>query len=597
MHFFNRLSILAITTVFLSICSTTHAESELVIELQNEKQIIDGFGASDAWSINPLIKKWESENRQQDIEKLADYLFNPNTGIGLSMWRFNIGAGSAEQGTSSAIPDTFRRAELFVATEGGAIDKTKQAGQVRFLKEAKERGVKNFVAFANSPPKWATKNGLTHPGNGTGIDSTNLRSDKTTAFTDFLAQVVTHLRNNEGIPINYLSPINEPTWEWEDQTQEGNRYNNNDIKSVYRSLYQSLKKSAIENDVSIDGVEIVEFPAALSDSFKRQFDNSTYSGGMNNRNVGKYKNYIDDFLGDGEMKQILDNRISMHGYFSEASSNKLGSLRDLVYQNVQEVSPGAKIWMSEVCMLGGTGDVRNFNGSGWNTEDMTYALHVAKMIHRDMTRLQASGWHWWLSVTPYDYKDGLLKINKNLDSATLQTSKVFWTVGQFSRFVRPGYKRVALKGYDNLNGLMASAYKSENGNKIVVVAVNASSPNQEIKLSIPNLPANKKINNFEIYTTNATNNLAKIGQIENNKIYSIPSNSVVTFVADLFDINSTSSSSSSNSSSTSSSSSNSSSSSGASSGKTTGGFTSLLLMTIFMGMILATRKNKLIAIN
>lgn len=92
--------------------STVCADLELKINLEERHQEIDSFGASDAWSINPAINKWSEAGDEEAIERLADLLFSETKGIGLSAWRFNVGAGSFEQGKASAIRDPYRRAEL-----------------------------------------------------------------------------------------------------------------------------------------------------------------------------------------------------------------------------------------------------------------------------------------------------------------------------------------------------------------------------------------------------------------------------------------------------------------------------------------------------
>ncbi len=523
--------------LLLTLCSVNlYAQTLIQFDYNDDRQTIDHFGASDAWSINPTINKWNVENNQDDIERLADYLFSTENGIGLSAWRFNIGAGSAEQGSASNIPDSRRRAELLFSSANASVDKSKQAGQIRFLQEAHERGVNEFVAFSNSPPTWATKNGLAHPGNGSGIDSTNLNPSQTQNFGKFLAKVVQYLRGPDvGVPVNHLSPINEPTWAWQGQSQEGNRYNIDDMKSVYRATYDALQELGLSSAVKLDAAEVVEYTAALSDAKKIEFDGSVYSGGMNNRGLGKYKNYIDEFLGDNEFREMLGNKISMHGYFSDAWSDRMGRLRDLTWENVNEVSPGAKVWMSEMTILGGTGNVRSFGGSGWDVNDMEYALHVGKIIHRDLTRLNASAWHWWLGLTPYNYKDGLLKINSSLDASSLQTSKVLWTVGQFSRFLRPGYKRVHLPNVDNLNGLMASAYRAPDNSKLVVVILNGSNSAESIELNIESLPDNKALSSFAAHITNSDHNISRVSDAEVGSEYQIPANSTVTLVANLTD--------------------------------------------------------------
>ena len=86
-------------------------------------------------------------------------------GIGLSLWRFNLGAGSVEQGDSSQI-NYGTRTECFLAPDG-SYDWNKQQGQRNFLRLAKERGVNLFLAFLNSPPVYFTQNGLaTNTGRG-----------------------------------------------------------------------------------------------------------------------------------------------------------------------------------------------------------------------------------------------------------------------------------------------------------------------------------------------------------------------------------------------------------------------------------------------
>ena len=101
-----------------------------------------------------FIGLWENEAEQQ---KIANWLFSTKNdaqgkplGIGLSVWRFNLGAGSAEQGKESQI-QSGTRTECFL-TKDGTYDWTKQAGQRKFLRMAKERGVPYFLAFLNSAP-------------------------------------------------------------------------------------------------------------------------------------------------------------------------------------------------------------------------------------------------------------------------------------------------------------------------------------------------------------------------------------------------------------------------------------------------------------
>ena len=116
--------------------------ADFTIQTSSPRQTIRHFGASDAWSMQ-FIGLWENEAEQQ---KIADWLFSTKNdaqgkplGIGLSIWRFNLGAGSEEQGKASQI-QLGTRTECFL-TKDGTYDWTKQKGQRKFLKMAKERGL------------------------------------------------------------------------------------------------------------------------------------------------------------------------------------------------------------------------------------------------------------------------------------------------------------------------------------------------------------------------------------------------------------------------------------------------------------------------
>jgi len=515
-------------------CDLSVKETSLTIAYDQAHQEIDGFGASDAWSIDPTIGKWIKENDQAAIDRLADRLFSVDHGIGLSAWRFNIGAGSAEQEDASRIPDRMRRAQLLIANPGGPIDRSKQLGQIRMLQEAYERGVTQYVAFANSPPHWATKNGLTHPGDGTGVGSTNLDPERLDDFAEFLVDVVTYLRGDAvGVPVNYLSPINEPTWEWQGQSQEANRYNMDEVAAVYRRVAEALSKASLGAEVEVDGPEVVEYAAALGDAHKREFDGSVFDGGMNGRGLGSYKNYIDELLGNPELRDVLHNKISVHAYWSEASADRLGRLRDLLRENLRSVSPDAKLWMSEFCILGDGGDVRSFDGHGFEVDDLDYALHVARIIHRDLTRLDASAWFWWLALTPYDYKDGLVKIDPSLDAASVQESKLMWTLGNFSRFVRPGYRRVELPDVDDLGGIMASAYKAPDDSRLVVIAINAGAAPEQISLDVVGLPCATAAETIDVYVTDAAHDLTLTASETTSRSFTLPARSTTTFLVHL----------------------------------------------------------------
>lgn len=110
----------------------------------------------------------------------------------------------------------------------------------------------------------------------------------------------------------------------------------------------------------------------------------------------------------------------------------------------------------------------------WETEVMTTdsfdggianAMYWAQRIHLFLTAAQVNAWHyWWL--TPYSND------NEALEGMGGVTTKRMYVLGQYSRFIRPGYYRV-----DVANGSpgLISAYKDPVSGNFAIVAVNNSS--------------------------------------------------------------------------------------------------------------------------
>ena len=122
-----------------------------------------------------------------------------------------------------------------------------------------------------------------------------------------------------------------------------------------------------------------------------------------------------------------------------------------------------------------------------------------------------------------------MKISPDLSPDSLEPSKVMWVLGQFSRFIRPGYQRVSLPGFDDLHGLMASAYRSPNLEKLVVVIVNASDEDTTLGVDIEEMPAGYQAGTPLAFMTNASTNLALTPKLllSEDKL-TIPEHSVVT---------------------------------------------------------------------
>ena len=110
------------------------------IHTAQQRQAIDNFGASDAWSMNPIGKEWSDDEKN----RIADLLFDKEKGIGLSLWRFNIGAGGNLPGKAK-LSDPWRGVECFKDTAAMPYDwiAAKRAAMV-FARCQKARRGENF---------------------------------------------------------------------------------------------------------------------------------------------------------------------------------------------------------------------------------------------------------------------------------------------------------------------------------------------------------------------------------------------------------------------------------------------------------------------
>jgi hypothetical protein len=438
---------------FLILIQNTYAQT-IRIHWNQEHQTMHSFGASDCWTAK-FIGNWKNEQKK---EQIADWLFSMDTltdgspkGIALSLWRFNIGAGSYEQGNTSHIPDEWRREECFMDAKG-KFDFKKQKGQQWFLKAARKRGVRYTLGFSIAPPVFWAKNGKAY--NGTAHPAMNIQEGRMQDYADFMVKVTKHFK------FDYLSPVNEPQWNWgKDRiSQEGTQATNDEIATLVRMLSKGLAKKKSKASVVVGEAGQWNF---------------LYS--KNEKNRG---NQVQQFFNRSSANYIgnlpnVSRIISSHSYFTTCPDEHMVHVRKQVAAAVSETDTALQTWQTEFGILGNICNV--YKGGPRNT-GIEYGLYVAKVMHYDITVANTSSWQWWLAMSPYDYSDALVYINDvhgNIKPANCKEdgqvldSKQLWAMGNYARFVRPGMKRIAAEGAD-----LVSAYKDEAAGTLVVVIVN-----------------------------------------------------------------------------------------------------------------------------
>jgi O-glycosyl hydrolase len=491
----------------------TKVNNTVVIDVNDRKQTIRNFGASDAWTCQ-FVGLWPDAKRNQ----VADWLFSMEEdsngqpkGIGLSLWRFNIGAGSAAQ---SNISDEWRRAEGFLKDDL-SYDWTKQAGQRWFMHAARERGVGKFVGFTNSPPVQLTKNGKAFSSNG---EEANISKEKYIPFAKFLVDVSRKFRE-DAIPFDYLSPFNEPQWDWTGNNQEGSPYRNDEIYAITRVLDSILTRESIPAKIQIAEAGKLNYLFEKADKPTRGEQIKTFFDESSSMYVGAMPN--------------VDHVITGHSYFTSAPDETLKTTRESIRSTISQSSIPLEFWQSEYCILG---DQEEVKAVGKDT-GIAPALYIARLIHHDLALANASAWQWWIALSVYDYKDGLVYADKNKNDGQIEDTKSLWAFGNFSRFVRPGAVRVGVssdnRDVNNTKGAMISAYVDDTSRKVVVVVVNNSPGETTVKLQL----SVGSVASWKPYITSAAAgaDLKPLAATSGEEAVIIPGTSVVTLVGDLND--------------------------------------------------------------
>lgn len=472
-------------------------------------QTIEHFGASDAWSIQ-FVGNWPEDKKNA----IADLLFSSemdNTGnpkgIGLSLWRFNMGAGSAQQGDQSGIGDEWRRAESFLDPDG-SYNWNRQAGQQWFMQAAKERGVDKILAFHNSPPVQFTKNGKAYAFNG----QSNLAADQYNNFANYIANVIKGL-GDKGIEIDYISPVNEPQWDWSGG-QEGTPLWNEEIAGIVRSLNSALETNGLDTHIDITEAGKINYLYTTADKPGR----GNHAEVFFNPNSPHYV---------GDLSKV-SNALSGHSYFTTSPFSEAVSMRKLLADEIAAIE-GLKFWMSEYCILGDNAGEIEGNGRDLGIDP---ALYVARVIHNDLAIANAAAWHWWLAVSPYNYKDGLIYIDNNKANGNFYESKILWALGNYSRFIRPGAQRIDVQSAD-LNetkaSFLVSAYRHPVDNQLVSVIVNSGSKAVEVTMDYGGI----QLGNVQMYSTSKDENLRKNSEVSGGNSFTVAPRSITTLVGNI----------------------------------------------------------------
>jgi hypothetical protein len=492
----------------LNLASLNLAAQDICVSIFPDRtfQTIEGFAASDAWSGNFAGGLWAESEKA----RVAEWLFsteygsdgNPR-GIGLSIWRVNLGAGTFEQEGADIMPIQ-RRAESFIGADGKSYDWSKCAGQQYFMNKASEYGCNDFVLFSNSPLVQYTLNGK---GWSAHDNSANIKPNCYREYAEYMAEVASHFRGN-GLNITHISPINEPQVNWDSPRQEGSPWAKSEIKKMFTALDEVLDAREDLSDVNM----LFGEAANLKVLYEK-------SDGLRGRFAGEEApdNLVESFFNEkskyyiGDLKH-LPRSIAAHTYHNHTNNTELREVRRRAGDRCREY--GLRYEQSEWCMLpnylppmdGFTSDWK-----GGNRGDIQVGLLMGRLIHSDIVDGGACSWGYWKSMelngshalVALHAKDGSI-----FNGGTVSANKILWALGNFSLFVRPGFVRVGAEGADDLDSVAASSFASPDGSRIVCVFVNSSFEGHDAGIVLPR-GYERRIKNCMVYRTDKDNDLSQ----------------------------------------------------------------------------------------
>lgn len=410
---------------------------------EKEYQTFKSIGASGAWWAQ-IVGGWDHtdpDSGKSVRDRIAELLYNKENGIGMGVYRYNIGAGSKHSGKGE-YSQPARATECFEVSKG-KYDWSRDKNAVYMMKKCVENGADEVIFFVNSPIERLTKNGLAH--NKTHqLFHENISRKNYKEFAEYCLDVVGHFIG-EGIPVKYLSPVNEPIWVW-NGGQEGCFYRPRSVKNVFKVFANELDKRENLKSLRLSGAE---------------------SGDLRWFN----KSYTRQFLGDKNVRKNLD-AVDVHSYCLPLPlpvtipfiNDRLGFVKRF-RKFMDKHYPDVPVVMSEWTHMKGGRD------SG-----MDSALVAATTMYEDFTLLNAVSWQHWIAVSEVDYCDGLIYIN--LDDKTFEITKRYYVTGNYSKYVRPGAKRIEASTDDK--DVLVTAFKTDE--ETVLVLVNNSAEEKQFSL-------------------------------------------------------------------------------------------------------------------
>ncbi len=434
-------------------------------------QTFETFGTSSCW--------WsQTINNEETAKEIARLLYDDETGLGLDVYRYNVGGGEADN-PDCRIWDRTRRTESFYVlnpeTGEYEYDFTRDSNARRMLDMAVEYGAEEIILFCNSPHFSMTASG--HASGGLEPNVSNLPKENYDEFVDYLLTIADWFVD-EGYPVTAISPINEPQWSWGGEWvgQEGCHY------------------------TADEAVELLELFAV---TMKERNSPYKLSGPESGELSPGYYEYIDKFFASDILNEFCDT-YSGHSYWLD---NKL-DLKTMAGEKFRNEYPAKKLEMSEWCELPMTIDPTTIDSG----------LYMANIIVQDLNLLGAVSWQSWTAVNG----DGVMDII----NGELVMYNRYYAYKHFSQFIKEGMNLVTvMDSFEGSSQIASTAFKGDG--ETVLILINNSEKAEDIKLY-------GCYKSMDVYRTDTETNCEKIYSGKYKTGINLPAKSITTIVLEEF---------------------------------------------------------------
>ncbi len=472
--------------------------TRIKLDKVSHEQEITGWGTSGCWWAQKL-------GECESAEEVTKLLFSKE-GLGLNIYRYNIGGGSKDDPTGRLWKESSRATESFLVldeeTGEWVYDWSKDAAAQKILDMVLSYGcVDTVVMFANSPHYSMCVSG--NASGGLEPAQSNLKKECYQDFVDYFLDITQYFID-KGVPVKYISPINEPQWDWGGGWvgQEGCHYEIDEAVEVIRLFALEIKERNM--DVKISALE---------------------SG-----QVGEHAiECLEKLYADEDIRDVLGT-YAYHSYWTDRDF----VLKDAFGAYINTKFPCVELEMSEWCELPCQHDI----------DDITAGLIMARTIGEDVANTGVNSWSTWVAVNEGGRRaDSMIAVYDSYEDYDI--SKRYYAMGHYTKFIPAGSHAIDVdvsvgdmtasefndwpfwvndKPYQNYkieNYLTVSGYKTPD-NKYVAVIVNEGE-DKEVSFNMLGWDA-------KVYTTDADSDLELTNETKGHKKIIIGEKSITTVV-------------------------------------------------------------------